>query len=253
MPHPTPHLTIDDRRFSLADLAGLLMLEEDQDLAALARRLVALERLCARRGLAIDADDRRALINEWRSESGFESAAEMRSWMREYGIGDGALKLFASVLAMESALLESVSEAELAEARTEEAETPARDVYAILLDDRTAAEGAAAELQQAPERFFALAHARSVEPTSRAACGHLGRMTKEELPDALGEALFAIDAGEIVGPVQLGELWAVCTAHPPAEAPSEEEDSSLREEIVETLLDEAAAYAVVQRGYLEGD
>ena len=85
------------------------------------------------------------------------------------------------------------------------------------------------------------------------ACGHLGRMTKEELPDALGEALFAIDAGEIVGPVQLGELWAVCTAHPPAEAPSEEEDSSLREEIVETLLDEAAAYAVVQRGYLTGD
>lgn len=245
-------VTVDDRRFSLTDLVGLLMLEEDQDLAALARRLVALERLCAQRGLAIDPDERRAMINEWRSESGFESAAEMRSWMREFGVSDGALKLFASVLAMESALLESVSEAELAEARTEEAETPARDVYAILLEDRKAAETAAVELQQAPERFFTLAHARSVEPTSRAACGYLGRMTEEELPEPLGAALFAIDAGEIVGPVQLGELWAVCTAHPPAEGPSEEEDAALREEIVEERLDEAVAYAVVQRGYLGG-
>lgn len=245
-------VTIDTRRFSLADLAGLLMLEEDQDLASLARRLVVLERLCAQRGLAIDPDERRALVDDWRVDSGFENAAEMRSWMREYGVSDGALKLFASVLAMETALLESVSEAELAEAREDAAEAPSRDVYAILLDDHKAAETAAGELQQTPERFFAVAHARSVEPTSRAACGHLGRMTKEELPDALAEALFAIDAGGIVGPVRLGDLWAVCTAHPPIEEPAEEEDAALREEIVEALLDEAAAYAVVQRGYLDG-
>ncbi|MEQ8602050.1 MAG: peptidylprolyl isomerase [Marivibrio sp.] len=244
-------VTIDARRFSLTDLVGLLMLEEDQDVAALARRVVALERLCDARGLTVDADERRAQLNDWRAESGFESAADMRSWMREYGVGDGALKLFAAILAMESALLDSVTDAELAAARSEAQETPTRDVYAILCEDRSAAEATAAELRGAPERFFALAHARSIEPASRAACGYLGRMTKDELPEGLGEALFAIDPGEIVGPVSLTDLWAVCTAHPPvSEAPDEEADA-LREEIVETLLDDASTYAVVQRGYLD--
>jgi len=243
-------LTIDDRRFPLTDLVGLLMLDEDQDVASLGRRLVALERLCAQRGLIVDPDERRAHLNDWRAESGFESAADLRSWMREYGVSDEALKLFAALLAMESALLESVSAAELAEARAEAAETPTREIYALLCEDRAAADAAAADLRAAPERFFTLAHARSAEPASRAACGHLGRMTKDELPDALGEALFAIGPGEIVGPVQIGELWAVCTAHPAIEAAPDAEDDDLREEIVEGLLEEAAAYAVVQRRYL---
>ena len=96
-----------------------------------------------------------------------------------------------------------------------------RDVSDILVQvaadasdaDRKAAEGRAnriaAQARSAGADFAALARSNSDDPVSKANGGSLGMMSKGTMPGAFDDAVFAMRAGEVRGPVRIGNDWHI--------------------------------------------
>jgi peptidyl-prolyl cis-trans isomerase D len=81
----------------------------------------------------------------------------------------------------------------------------ARHILILFGDDETAAEEEARALLarvQAGESFEALAEEFSDDSGTSAQGGDLGVLTRSQLPDELGGAVFAMDEGEVEGPIK---------------------------------------------------
>jgi len=81
----------------------------------------------------------------------------------------------------------------------------ARHILILSDDDEDAAEAEALELYnriQAGESFAALAEEHSDDGGTASRGGDLGVLTKSQLPGELGGAIFAMDEGDVEGPVQ---------------------------------------------------
>ena len=81
----------------------------------------------------------------------------------------------------------------------------ARHILILFGDDEDAAEATASELfarAQAGESFEELARDNSQDGGTAAGGGDLGVLTRTQLPGELGGAIFAMDEGEIVGPIK---------------------------------------------------
>jgi len=249
---PMLNLKIDDTSFALKDLLGVQVLETGHDIATLARRFVVLQRLCEKRGAIPGNQQVNDTLDEWRAECEFENVAELRSWCRENGVTDDAIKMFAVSMAMEQSLIESISDSEIDTRRADELDTSQlRDVYAMYLASRSEADEYLQVLEKDPTRFMALAREKSIEPQSRVQGGYVGRMTKDELPKQLAESLFAIDDGDVVGPVDADDAVVLCTSHRVPEGDDVEDDAELFDEILEEWIEREIFNRVVQRPYLE--
>ena len=121
--------------------------------------------------------------------------------------------------------------AEAFEARREQLSTPERrTVSQVVLPDEAAAQALARRLAEGAD--FAAA---SQEATGRAPV-ELGSVARGDLPEGLGEAVFALEVGQITQPVQspLGWHLATVSAIEPGEtATLEENRDRLRQELAE--------------------
>lgn len=249
------HIMIDQETFEIADVIGLATLQGDKDIADIAKRFVVLKLLCETQNVAPNLSEINDALSEWREGCEFEDSADFRSWMREYGVTENALKMFAMTLSMEEALIENIPHDEFLARQNDEVDiAELRDVYGIMVKSKKDASKLAQSLQNDPSIFFETARQHSIEPTSRVQCGYLGRMTKEDLPQSLAESLFAIDGGEIVGPVDFDDCFIVCTAHAVIEtdnAFTDDDNVILLDEMLDEMIAKEMNKRVTQRLYLE--
>lgn len=252
MTKQTNTLQVDSESFSLTDLLGFLVLEKGIDIADLAKAFVSIKRLAQTRGAVTDNIDIDALLVEWRQDAGLEKASDMQSWMREMGVTDKALRMFCVYMAMEDALAKTITDEEISEYSNEGLKAEElRDIYIIYFDDVEAATACHQKLLNAPDSFMPLARARSVEPISRTQGGYVGRMTKDDLPVELAESLYAIDPGDIVGPVKTENGALICTSYAVPESElSIEHDPNAMEDLIEEWIEREAYKRVVEREYL---
>lgn len=252
MSKPTHILQVDSESFSVADLLGFLVLEKGIDIADLAKAFVSIKRLAQSRGAITDNIDIEALLIEWRQDAGLEKASDMQSWMREMGVTDKALRMFCVYIAMEAALSETITDEEITEQANDEVKLEElRDVYIIYFDDIKAATACHQKLVDDPDTFLPTARIQSVEPFSRAQCGYVGRMIKDDLPIEIAESLFAIDPGDIVGPVKTENGALICTSHlVPESELKQEDDLGAIEDLIEEWIEREAYKRVVEREYL---
>lgn len=246
-------IQVDGESFSLSDLLGFLVLEKDIDIATLAKAFVSMRRIAESRGASAEKIDVDALLVEWRQDVGLEKAADMTSWMREMGVTDNALRMFCVYMATEGALVETITEDEISEhIKDGLSSDELRDIYVIYFDDLNAAKECHHELTASPKSFMSIARERSNEPHSRVQGGYVGRMSKEDLPVEMAESLFAIEPGDIVGPITTDNGAVICTSYsvPESELNSEDENEAL-EEMVEAWLEREAYKRVVERAYLK--
>jgi len=246
-------ILIDQEAFEIADFIGLLALQGEKDIAELARRFVSMKKLCEQQNVFPNRSDINKALSTWREDCGFEDSAEFGSWVREYGVSENALKIFSLSIAMEEALLQNIDDDEIVKRHNEEVELESlRDIYGILIESKKEAAELARTLKETPAQFFDAARQHSFEAVSRVQCGYLGRMAKEDLPQSLAETLFAIDEGEIVGPVDFDDCFIICTAYHVSETTFTDDDASeILEEILEDMIAKEAYKHVVQRPYLE--
>lgn len=245
-------IQIDGESFLLTDLLGFLVLEKDIDIASLAKAFVSIRRIAKSRGVKSETIDVETVLVEWRQDMGLEKASDMKSWMREMGVTDNALRMFCIYMATEGALNETITDDEISE--FDDANVSAddlRDIYVIYLDDLSTAKKCHEELIVSPDTFMPMARVRSNEPYSRAQGGYVGRMTKDDLPVEMAESLFAIDPGDIVGPIITNNGAVICTSHRVPESELHTDDNiETVEELIESWLEREAYKRVVERTYL---
>lgn len=252
MAESTNIIQIDGESFLLSDLLGFLVLEKGLDIASLAKAFVSIRHLAKSRGAITDNINVDDLLAEWRQDAGLEKASDMKSWMREMGVTDNALRMFCIYMATEGALTETITEDEISEYHDTGVSTDdIRDIYVIYFDDLSIAKKCHEELLVSPDTFMPMARAQSNEPFSRVQGGYVGRMTKDDLPVEMAESLFAIDPGDIVGPIATDNGAVICTSHRVPESELSTDDNiETVEELIESWLEREAYKRVVERTYL---
>jgi peptidyl-prolyl cis-trans isomerase D len=128
----------------------------------------------------------------------------------------------------------SISEERLAEAfeaRKEQLSTPERrTVSQAVLPDQAAADALAKRLSEGAD------FAAAVQEATKRAPVELGSVTRGDLPEALAEAVFALEVGQATQPVQSPLGWHVATVtaiEPGKTATLEESRDKLRQELAE--------------------
>jgi len=121
--------------------------------------------------------------------------------------------------------------AEAFEARQEELSTPERrTVSQVVLPDEAAAQALAQRLSEGA------AFAAAAEESTGRAPVDLGSVTRDDLPEALAEAVFALEVGQTTAPVQSPLGWHIATVsaiEPGTTATLEENRDRLRQELAE--------------------
>lgn len=118
------------------------------------------------------------------------------------------------------------------EARKDELSTPERrSVSQVVLPDEAVAEALTARLAEGAEFAAAAGEAAGSAPVS------LGSVTRDDLPEALADAVFALEVGQTTAPVQSAFGWHVATVtaiEPGKTVTLEESRDRLRRELAES-------------------
>lgn len=196
-----------------------------------------LERGARELGLEVTAEDvaetRAEIVEEVGGEDAFQLVIEQNN-LTETDV-ERELRNIAIQDAVEAALTSDieVTEAEIRQRYEQERET--RYELAAARHIMVASEAEAQEVirrLEAGEDFAALAAELSLDEGTRDAGGDLGEFTRGRYPEQFEDAVFAAQAGDIVGPMQIGQTWHVIEVTDRRSVPFAEVEDEIREEIL---------------------
>lgn len=172
-----------------------------------------IEAAARERGVEVTEADIEASLREQATALG--GREQLRARLSRFGLDEEqARELIFTVLALETKLRESVVGEEPTEEALREAYRQRRDELAqvelrrILVDSQSEALEIRARLDGGAD-FAQLAREESTDPATASQGGALGTLLMSELPPVVQRAVDGARAGQIVGPVELGETWNV--------------------------------------------
>lgn len=197
-------LQIDGEDFSLA--AVLRMLGHTGRTAFLidAARELLIERAARERGLRISTESLQSAADAFRAERNLHGVDQTHAWLTARGWNASDLERYLELRLLRAQLIDDVASTQRIEqhfAEHRRAYDQARLAH-ILVAERSVAEELLAQIHDEEADFGELARRFSIDSATVRKGGELGQIERASLSPAVESAVFAANAGDIVGPIQ---------------------------------------------------
>lgn len=191
---------------------------------------------CAAHKIAVSKTEIDDAIVQIRRDKRLITEQDTLNWLSVTGISDDDLRHWATRLALLDHFRDAIANKDeidryFAFNRLKFDEV---ELYKIVVSSSTAARELRAQLLEG-ESFFELAQKHSVDQATRAKCGYLGRVRREQLAAEVQSHVFAKDPAQIIGPFKIATSHHLYRVEKVFRA---ELTDPIRDEIAEFLLSE---------------
>lgn len=221
-------------RLSLPDtVTALIVNGEDAVLEEVLLTLVA-ELYCEKHGLSVTESEINEAVTKIRREQNLTTSLETKNWLNATGISDDELQLWARKAVLLEQFKNAVASPDEIERyfafnrlKYDEAE-----LYKIVTASATAARELKAQVLEG-ESFFELAQKYSIDQSTRAKCGYMGKVRRDKLAAEVQSNVFANEPAQIIGPFKIASHHHLYRVESVFRA---ELTKAVRNEIAEQLL-----------------
>ncbi len=201
---------VGDHDVTLHDLLYTLKISERMRPLEVALHEAALMRAADRLGVTVSDQELQAHADGVRRSLGLLRSEDTDRWLAARGSSVDDFEAYALRLATAAKLKEKVTEGRVDAYFSEHRQDfDGAVISRIVVDDGEQAADIAERTRSGAAAFAAVARVESMEGGTRDAGGHAGFVYRGQLPPAVSEAVFAAQAGDIVGPVDVDGLYHV--------------------------------------------
>ncbi len=214
-------------------ITALIVNGEDAVFEDLLLALVA-ERYCEKHQITISDREIDEAVVQIRKDQRLTTSEETKIWLSSTGISDEDLRNWATKAAIVDRFKSVVAGPDEIERffafnrlKFDEAE-----LYKIVARSSATARELKAQILEG-ESFFELAHKYSIDQSSRAKCGYIGRVRRDKLAAEVQSNVFTQEPALIIGPFKIGSHYHLYRVEGVYRA---ELSNAVRDEIAEQLL-----------------
>lgn len=220
--------------------------QADTVLAEIAKRK-EVSKKAAGMGISVSDEALQEMADKYRRLRALFSAQETERFLSEAGVTEDEFEAFCE----ESVLMEAVRSSLGTDTRVEEHFVNNRSsldrarISVLVVAERTLADEILIQVNEEGEDFHALARRHSMDEATRYAGGYLGVVTRGMLPPDLAGKVFNAQAGQVLGPLQMGDLFQLVLVE---EVKRADLDEDSREAIRDTIFQEWC-YGFLKEGF----
>lgn len=215
-------LTVDTDKLTAEDIVTHLKFLNEFDVVSekiIQDRL--LVQAARRHGMEPGQEELQRAADDFRRYAGLHRARDTQEWLQQMGVTPDDFELFLKDLVMKNKMLSQITDDQAIEAyfAQHSLQFDAADLKHILLDSLPKAKEVRALLDDDPEMFDQLVLDQSIDDDTKYLQGRMMHVRRGTLVPELEAQIFNAKAGDIVGPIKLGdsefyEVVLVTAIHP---------------------------------------
>ena len=233
-------IKVDDEIISAEQFIKILKMSNEFPLLAqkIVRDKITVHE-AKKKGIAVSTDEVQQETDDFRRVAGLHRAKDTQEWLDQRGLTLDDFEAFVTERIFKKKMVQSITNEEAIEEyfKLHSPKFDSVDIRHIVVDSEAKAKELASLLAEEPEGFDKLAREHSLDNDTRKTGGQIGGVRRGVLPDEISAKVFNASAGDVIGPIKLGDGYfheiIQVTAHNPAEL-----DDSTKEEIGELIYNE---------------
>ena len=172
-------------------------------------RQVLIRQLAGREGIVVDAENLQQKVDDWRYRHRLERVEDTEKWLGQRGVLLQDVAKEAEADRLEYLLSVKISDGEIAPFFVQHKRGfDEADVCWIFVRTESVAEELFMQIEEGAD-FYALARHYSEDENTRPAGGYLGRLRRNQLPKGISVRVFALSAGQVMGPEKVSGGYAI--------------------------------------------
>ncbi|MDY6837284.1 MAG: peptidylprolyl isomerase [Thermodesulfobacteriota bacterium] len=192
-----------------------------------------------KKGISVSTEEVQQEADDFRRVAALHRAKDTQEWMDQRGLTLDEFEIFVTERIYKKKMVETITSEQSIEEyfKLNSPKFDSADIRHIVVDSEAKAKELMSLLSEDPEGFGELAKEHSLDNETRKTGGQIGGLRRGVLPDEVSAKVFNASAGDVVGPLELGDGYFYEIIQVTAVNPASLDDST-KEEIGELLYND---------------
>ncbi|MDY6987901.1 MAG: peptidylprolyl isomerase [Thermodesulfobacteriota bacterium] len=192
-----------------------------------------------KKGLSVSTEEVQQEADDFRRVAALHRAKDTQEWMDKRGLTLDEFETFVTERIYKKKMVETITSEQAVEEyfKLNSPKFDSADIRHIVVDTEAKAKELMSLLAEDPDSFSDLAREHSLDGETRKTGGQIGGLRRGVLPDEVSAKVFNASAGDVIGPLRLGDGYFFEIIQVTAMNPASLDDSA-KEEIGELIYNE---------------
>jgi len=233
-------IKINDEAITAEQFIGILKMSNEFPLLAekIIRDKITVQE-AKKKGLSVSTEEVQQEADDFRRVAALHRAKDTQEWMDTRGLTLDEFETFVTERIYKKKMVETITSDQAIEEyfKLNSPKFDSADIRHIVVDTEAKAKELMSLLSEDPDSFSELAREHSLDSETRKTGGQIGGLRRGVLPDEVSAKVFNASAGDVIGPLQLGDGYFFEIVQVTAMNPASLDDST-KEEIGELIYNE---------------